>query len=450
MKTPRYVEIYEQFKKMILEGRYEEHQKLPSKRKLGETLKVSPLTIEAAYLQLIAEGYVYAIEKKGYFVSKKVEQRLSQESQKDKVMKPHVKKDYLYSFETNVVDTTLFPNATWAKLSREAISENHHEMLNHTPVQGLDLLRREISKYLALYRGIDVSEDQIIIGSGSTSLISMIVEIIGRDAHYAIEKPGYSRIEQLLMSNDVNLEHITVDHEGLSVENLKKRPIQAVHVTPSHQFPTGVVMPISRRIELLNWAMENDSYVIEDDYDSEFRFQGKPIPALFGLDQNDRVIYMNTFSKSLAPSLRMSYMVLPKHLLSCYEGISSYHGCTVPTFDQYVLYKFMNGGYFERHINRMRNHYREKLDWIRRYVQPYAWLDLHGDEAGLHFMMEVKTGLKSQVLKDLLEEKSIQLSVIDHDILYQHPCLVIGYSGIPKDQLSASFDALFETINPKT
>lgn len=448
MNTPRYVLIYEQFKKMILEDKYEEHQKLPSKRKLGETLKVSPLTVEAAYLQLIAEGYVYAIEKKGYFVSKKVEQILSREFPKDKVIKPLIKKNYKYSFETNVVDTTLFPNATWAKLSREAISENHHEMLNHTPVQGLDLLRREISKYLALYRGIDVSENQIIIGSSSTSLISMIVEIIGRDAHYAIEKPGYARIEQLLLSNDVNLEHIGVDQEGISVNDLKKRSIQAVHVTPSHQFPTGVVMPISRRIELLNWAMEHDAYVIEDDYDSEFRFQGKPIPALFGLDQNDRVIYMNTFSKSLAPSFRMSYMVLPKHLMGCYEGISQYHGCTVPTFDQYVLYKFMNGGYFERHINRMRNHYREKLEWIRRYVQKFTWIDLHGDEAGLHFMMEVKTEKKSQELKILLEESGIQLSIIDHEILYQYPCLVIGYSGIAQDHLRSSFDALIQTIKP--
>lgn len=448
MKTLRYVEIYEQFKKLIVQGKYEEHQKLPSKRKLGETLKVSALTVEKAYLQLIAEGYVYAIEKKGYFVSKKVEQILSTEIKKDQVIKPIIKKNFKYSFETNVVDTRLFPNATWAKLSREAISENHHEMLNHTPVQGLNLLRLEISKYLALYRGIDVSENQIIIGSGSTSLISMIVEIIGRNAHYGIEKPGYKRIEQLLLSNDVNLSHIEIDENGISVNELKERKIHAVHVTPSHQFPTGVVMPISRRIELLNWAMEHHGYVIEDDYDSEFRFQGKPIPALFGLDQNDRVIYMNTFSKSLAPSLRMSYMVLPKHLMGYYEGISQYHGCTVPTFDQYVLYKFMNGGYFERHINRMRNHYREKLEWIRRYVQPFSWIELHGDEAGLHFMMEVKLGKVSQELKKLLLENEIQLSVIEHEALYKHPCLVMGYSGIPKENLKTYFDALLEVIKP--
>ncbi len=448
MNKPRYVEIYDQFKKMISDGKYEENHKLPSKRKLAESLKVSPLTIEAAYLQLIAEGYVYSVEKKGYFVAKRVSQILSELPKKESIMKEPVRHKYQYSFETNIVDTELFPNATWAKLSREVISENHHEMLNHTPVQGLDLLRKEISKYLAVYRGIDVLENQIIIGSGSTSLVNMIVEIIGRNQVYAIEKPGYTRIEQILLSNDVVLHHLDIDHDGLSVDELNEQKIKAVHVTPSHQYPTGIVMPISRRIELLNWAYSTHGYVIEDDYDSEFRFQGKPIPALFGLDQNDRVIYMNTFSKSLAPSFRMSYMVLPKHLMSCYDSISIYQGCTVPTFDQYVLYKFMNGGYFERHINRMRNHYRDKLDWILHFVQPYSWLKLHGVDAGLHFLMEVMTEKTVEAIKKSLSQAHIQLSVIEHQRLYDHPCLVIGYSGIPKENLSEYFTKLIETIKP--
>lgn len=449
MKIARYVMIYNQFKQMILDGKYHEHHKLPSKRKLAESMKVSPLTVDAAYQQLIAEGYVYAIEKKGFFVAKTNELVLGKSIIDEEKLEKNHEKTYLFSFETNVVDTKLFPNATWAKLSREAISENHHEMLNYIPAKGLDVLRNEIVNYLALYRGINVSREQVIIGSGSTSLINMIVEILGRNKIYGVEKPGFSRIEQLFIANDVHLTYVPIDQMGLSVLELKNKPISVIHVTPSHQYPTGIVMPISRRIELLNWAMENHTYIIEDDYDSEFRYQGKPIFALRGLDQNDRVIYMNTFSKSLAPSFRMSYMVLPKHLLNRYHTMSTYHGCTVPTFDQYVMYKFMNGGYFERHVNRMRNYYRQKLELIRNYLQTYTWMKFHGDEAGLHFMIEIIGEENEEELKKKIEKASIKISVLVYKKLFMYPCLIIGYSGIPMDEITHYLDALIEAIAPK-
>ena len=442
MKKALYVEVYEQFKRLILEQTFKEHQKLPSKRKLAESLKVSPLTVEAAYQQLIAEGYVYAIEKKGYYVSKQIE-FLVQLPHDVSIEIKHEKheKTYRYQFETNVVDTNMFPNATWAKLSREVISENHHEMLNVTPPQGLEELRIEIAKYLEIYRGMHVTPDRIVIGSGSTSMISMIIEMLGRYRNYGIEKPGFTRIEQIFLAQNTHLEYISVDV-------LKKKHIQAVHVTPSHQYPLGIVMPISRRIELLNWAMEHKTYIIEDDYDSEFRFQGKPIPALHSLDQNDRVIYMNTFSKSLAPSFRMSYMVIPQHLMGIYQHMSSYHGCTVPTFEQYVLYKFMNGGFFERHINRMRNHYREKLELIRQLISPYPWIKLHGDEAGLHFLMEIMTGDTISHIKSKLEKFKIHAVIIEDQQIVNHPCLLIGYSGIEMKDIKHAFTNLIQTLKP--
>lgn len=450
MRKKLYVDIYEQFKRLILEKKYQENQKLPSKRKLAESLKVSPLTIEAAYQQLIAEGYLYAIEKKGYYVAKQVEIKLTNSAINFQVTPTKNQNTYTYSFETNVVDTTLFPNATWAKLSREVISENHHEMLNVTAPQGLDELRIEIAKYLEIYRGMHVTPDRIVIGSGSTSMMSMIIELLGRNQRYAIEKPGFNRIEQLFTANNVHIDHIPVDFEGLSVESLSKQMVHAVHVTPSHQYPLGIVMPISRRIELLNWALEKHAYIIEDDYDSEFRFQGKPIPALQGLDQNDRVIYMNTFTKSLAPSFRMSYMVIPHHLMKKYHHISSYHGCTVPTFEQYILYKFMNGGFFERHINRMRNYYREKLELIRNLVNPLEWIKLHGDDAGLHFIMEVKTSDSVQTLKMRLNQAKIHATVIEDQRIFLNPCLIIGYSGIEMKSIKPSFSTLIEAIKPQS
>jgi len=448
MRNVLYVDIYEQFKRLILEKKYEENQKLPSKRKLAASLKVSPLTVEAAYQQLIAEGYVYAIEKKGYFVSKQVDLKLTNAQFNFESISKKVQDPYLYSFETNVVDTTLFPNATWAKLSREVISENHHEMLNITAPQGLEELRIEIAKYLEIYRGMHVTPDRIVIGSGSTSMISMIIELLGRHQKYAIEKPGFHKIEQLFLANNTHIDYIPIDEQGLSVETLKNRNIHAVHVTPSHHYPLGIVMPISRRIELLNWATQKKAYIIEDDYDSEFRFQGKPIPALHGLDQNDRVIYMNTFTKSLAPSFRMSYMVLPQHLMHKYHQMSSYHGCTVPTFEQYVLYKFMHRGYFERHINRMRNHYREKLEVIRDLIYPHPWIKLHGDDAGLHFMMEINTQDHLLTLKKRLEQAKIHATVIEDQNVFSHPCIIIGYSGIEMKMIEPSFSALIEAIKP--
>lgn len=449
----RYVEIYEQFKHMILEGKMVEHQKLPSKRKLADNLKVSPLTVEAGYQQLIAEGYVYAIEKKGYFVHKQVELMLSKKESEVMFEHEQEKPTFKYNFETNIVDTSLFPNTTWARLSREVISENHHEMLNMTPPQGLIDLRIEISRYLEIYRGMDVSPDQIILGSGTTSMIGLLIELLGRKKVYAIEKPGYHRIEQLFKAHEVVIKHIPLDQMGIQIDHLISSHAHVVHVTPSHQYPTGVVMPISRRVELLNWAVHQQGYIIEDDYDSEFRFQGKPIPALQGLDHNDRVIYMNTFTKSLAPSFRMSYMVLPKHLMNRYHELSSYHGCTVPTFEQYVLYKFMHGGFFERHINRMRNHYRMKLEKIKSILLQYPNIIMHGDEAGLHFILEVVIQDSEEKIREKLKSSSFQITVLDeHERkhLFPYPCLLMGYSGISLEKIEEVCHELLHVLGLNT
>lgn len=452
MKTLKYMEVYENMKRLILNGTYQAYQKVPSKRKLAQTLNVSPLTVESAYEQLIAEGYLYSIEKKGYFVNKQVEMIVSRTDEINDVTidEPDESfEDDILRFPTNVVDTSVFPNATWAKLSREVIAENHHEMYNHVPAQGLKELREEIARYLSLYRGMNVSHERIIIGSGSTSLIGMIVELLGRKKHYAMESPGFKKIEQLFIANDVKLSYIGLDHEGLDSKQLALLNPDVIHVTPSHQFPTGIVMPISRRIELLNWATSHESYIIEDDYDSEFRFSGKPIPALQGVDQNDRVIYMNTFTKSLAPSFRMSYMVLPKHLMPSYRELSSYHSCTVPTFEQYVLYKFMKQGYFERHIHRMSQLYREKLEKIFTILNKHSEIHVKGYETGLHFLLEIRTDEHLDDLVVRLKKQKIHVISLQNK-QHVHPTLVIGYSGITLDQIQSHVNKLIHAIIHQT
>ena len=453
-KETLYVSLYKHIKKMIVDDKYKEGQKLPSKRKLAEHLKISPLTVEAAYQQLIAEGYVYAIEKKGYYIDQKVELVKSLSNKKrdvNNIEKP-VDQEYKYAFKTNVVDTSLFPNTVWAKLSREVLSENHHEMLNITHPQGVLMLRVEIAKYLELYRGMKVDESQIVIGSGSSSLISLLIELLGRDNHYAIENPCYTKNYHLYQGNNVELSLISLDESGIRIDDLEKSKAQIVHITPSHQFPMGIVMPIQRRIELLNWSNRlTGRYIIEDDYDSEFRYQGKPIPALQGFYENEQVIYMNTFTKTLAPSFRMNYMVIPHKLLPRYHHMMSYHGCTVPNFEQFIMHKFMQGGYFERHINRMRNQYRIKLEQIIKITENYASVTIKGYDTGLHFLMEIDTlsSEESLVLKALKNHIYVTgLNSYDHSKVKEHhkPTLVLGYSGLKNDEIEDALLALIQAL----
>ncbi len=453
-KEPLYVSLYKHVKTMIVEDKYIEGQKLPSKRKLAQDLKLSPLTVEAAYQQLIAEGYVYSIEKKGYFVDKKVElietnqRKIHHEQRRISPEEPV----YQYAFKTNVVDTSLFPNTTWAKLSRTVLSENHHEMLNKIHPQGLDLLRREISRYLELYRGIKADEDQIVIGSGSSSLINILIELLSRDKHYAIENPGYKKNYQIYNGNNVKLSLVSLDDSGLAIDELRHTNAQVVHITPSHQFPMGIVMPIQRRYELLNWANRSvGRYIIEDDYDSEFRFQGKPIPALQGFDHSDKVIYMNTFTKTLAPSFRMNYMVLPKRLLSQYQKMMTYHGCTVPNFEQFVMYKFMHEGFFERHINRMQKAYREKIEIITKTIELYPNVKIKGYDTGLHFLLEIDSDIPEETIVTHVIKNHIYVTGLkSYDLKKMEntnkPTLVLGYSGIEISEIKQAIESLMNIL----
>ena len=362
-----------------------------------------------------------------------------------------MKDSYTYEFKTNIVDTSIFPNATWAKLAREVLSENKHEMLNESNPKGMELLRYEIARFLEVYRGMTVDVEQIVVGSGTTSLISTIVELLGRNKTYAIEDPSYHKIFQLFSSNDVNLIPIPLDTLGMELKTLMQSDASVIHITPSHQFPTGIVMPIQRRAELLNWASTNNRFIIEDDYDSEFRFTGKPIPSLQSIDQNDCVIYMNTFTKTLAPSFRMSYMILPKKLLSSYEKISSYQSCTVPNFEQYIMYKFMHGRFFERHIFRMKKLYKQKIDVITETLSPYPHMEVLGLDVGLHSLLVVKGHKDEEGLIKHLESENIYIRGLHgyyvHKKHVNETTLILGYSGIPLNALKESLHALINSIN---
>lgn len=450
-KTYLYEEIYEHLKHLIEKDILNENDLMPSKRKLAEQFKVSPLTVEKAYVQLMDEGYVYSIEKKGYFVGKKVVLFKPNRDIKDYRFHEKEKESYRYDFSTSHVDTEYFPNQVWAKLAREVLSEQHHQMLNDVDSMGLYDLRVEIAKHLDIYRGIEIDPKQILIGSSSTQLLSVVIELLGRNQIYGIEDPAYPKIYHILNTLDIEVDMIGVDQNGLIIDELKKSKINVMHAVPSHQFPLGVTMSIQRKKELLNWVYEKkDRYIIEDDYDSEFKYQGKPIEAIKGLDTLDKVIYMNTFSKSLAPSFRVAYVVLPKRLLKSFDQISSYHRCTVPNFEQYILYKFMNTGSFTRHLHRMMKVYKQKLDIILNMMKYESNIRISGYESGLHFILSFKSYISEYDMIQKLKTNSIKVSGVKayiniHENLSEDINLVVGYAGISLSDLEDGFKMLLDT-----
>jgi GntR family transcriptional regulator/MocR family aminotransferase len=449
-KVPIYVQLYQFIRSQIENGLMEANEKLPSKRKLSNHLKISQITVDSAYQQLVVEGYIKSVAKSGFYVEEYGNHDFINNYKHEEPIISKIKEVYIIDFKTNVVDTNLFPNKTWAKLAREVLSENSYEMVNVTNPQGLYELREEIAKYLQEYRGINVHPDQIILGAGSDLLIGLIIQLIGRTSVYAIENPGYSKVYQIFKYYDVTTIPIGLDEYGLKVSELEETKANLVQVTPSHQFPTGSIMPIRRRLELLNWANKDPNhYILEDDYDSEFRFYGQPIPALQGLD-NNKVIYLNTFTKTIAPSLRISYLVLPINLLNKYIINQTYYSCSIPNFDQYILYKFMQGGYFERHINRMRNTYKERLESLIDTLNKSSLADIvkvYGHDAGLHFMLQVNNNMTETEIVNAAKGVGIKVYGLSG---YYHldnssipkSTIVIGYSSLTITEIQTAINLL--------
>jgi GntR family transcriptional regulator/MocR family aminotransferase len=446
-EAPLYKQLYGFVKNEIKKGIIKAGDKLPSKRGLSSHLRISQNTIEIAYQQLAAEGYIKSVPKSGFFVCDIEElpapsaiktRRILQNNQEPKP------KQYRYDFKTNTVDTAFFPFSTWVKVSKEIMHDENRELLKTTHPQGDYLLRESISKYLHEYRGVNCLPGQIIIGAGTEYLLGLIIQILGRNRVYAIESPGYPKTYKILKSNNANIDFIDLDEQGLKVDDLAKSDSNVAYVTPSHHFPLGIIMPVARRMQLLKWANRSeDRYIIEDDYDSEFRFNGRPIPALQGLDVNEKVIYISTFSKSIAPSIRISYMVLPTPLLQRFKDDFSFYSSTVSRFEQYTLYRFIHGGYFERHLNRMRNVYRSRKDALIEEIKKLPIgdkIEIIGENAGLHLLLKVYGGFTEEELISRAEEVGIKLYGLSDYYLkttvnMPTNVVVIGYSNYEKSEI---------------
>lgn len=377
-----YEKLYEEIKNSILSGELRDGAKLPSKRAQAERLGVSVITVENAYAQLLAEGYIASRERSGYFVcAGDMTQPQSTEPAADDFSEtqPEV---------ATAPGNTIFPFSVWTRLMRTVILEKGSALLSPVPPGGAPDLQHAISNHLKAYRGISVPPHRIIVGAGTEYLNNLLVQLLGNNLTYAVENPGYHKPAQIYRLNGALCLPISLDSQGISAQELYYKNVDVVHISPAHNFPTGIVMPISRRMELMKWAVRRNGFIIEDDYDSEFRWAGKPLPTMFGLDRSGRVIYMNTFSMTIAPSVRISYICLPHELYERWQERLGFCSCPVPAFEQYTLARFISGGHFERHINRMRKHYRQVRELTLRLAGMYNG-GISEESAGLHFLLDI-------------------------------------------------------------
>ena len=321
---------------------------------------------------------------------------------------------YFADFTSNQTQSELFPFTVWTRMIREVLGENQIQLMTNPPCGGIYPLREAIAKYLKEFRGMTVLPEQIIIGAGTEYLYGLLIQLLGTDKIYAVENPGYRKIAKIYRSWKVACEYIDMDEEGVQIGELQRKRVDILHISPSHHYPTGIVMPVSRRYELLGWAAKSNShYIIEDDYDSELRLGGQPIPTMQSIDVSDRVIYMNTFTKTLASTVRISYMILPPPLLEQFYERLSFYSCSVSNFEQYTLGKFIEEGFFEKHINRLRNHYHKKRDILLGAIRESRLGDLvhiSGEEAGVHFLMEIQTEKEEEEFLTCAQTQGIRLS----------------------------------------
>ena len=441
--VPLYEALYRCIRADILSGVLKPGEKLPSKRALAENLEVSKITVEAAYSQLLSEGYIRSREKVGYFVEAIRRQAVPTTTESVPAAEPE--KPLL---DLTGAGTVRFPFSVWTRLQREVMLDYGEKLLLPMPNQGIFELRKAISDHLAAFRGLHAPPENILVGAGTDFLYNILIQLLGRDLIYAVEEPGYGKIRKIYAAGGVACVSAAMDHQGVRPDSLMEARV--LHISPSHHFPTGLVTPVSRRLELLDWARENGGYIIEDDYDSEFRFDAHPMSAMQSLDHSGRVIYMNSFSKTLAPSIRISYMVLPDALLARFQEKLGFYGCTVPSFEQYTLARFLSGGHFEKHINRMRKFYRARRNRVITLLRncPMAErLEILEQDAGLHFLLRIDTKLSDRELTDHLRSYGIRIHALSH---YYHltgentHCLVVNYAGLDEEVLARVLEAATE------
>lgn len=446
---PMYLQIYHQVKKDIEQGNIAHGERLPGIRTLAQTLGVARNTVNQAYTQLAVEGYIQARHGSGFFVldtSSKFAERnyVPQDINNLSVERPESEQSVSpYDFQYGTLSYEQFPFKLWRKYTSQILLSSQKEVVNQYPdKQGDLLLRQEIKKHLYRSRGMVCCEEQIIIGSGLHYSLNILCTLLRREnSTIAMEEPGYNGARDVFINNNYNLYAIPASKDGLNLSDLHSSDACAAYVTPSHQFPYGTVMPIFQRKELLNWANVRDTYIIEDDYDSELRYDANPVPTLYSLDTEDRTIYIGTFSKSLSPSLRVNYMVLPISLLRKYYSLFRSHNSPVSWLTQRVLATYMRDGNYENHIRKICITYKRRHDvFVKEAAKMFGRkVILHGRGAGLHFVLEFPDGEEQDWLIKQAEKVGVKVYFMTPFWNNRNDCprntIFAGYSLLSEQQI---------------
>ena len=350
---PAYLQLYKFLRNDIVEGVYEYNTKLPSKRILADESGVSTITVEHAYALLCDEGYAEARERSGYFVIFQKEDGFAttNDNLDSSVIMPHGNQNSNHNF----------PYSVLCKTMRKVMVTYEEVLMDKSPNAGCIEFRNALKSYLARNRGLHVEIEQIVIGSGTEYLYGLMVELFGREKVFAIESPSYNKIEQIYQISGINYDSLPLTKDGIDSVSLAKTKADILHTTPYRSYPSGVTATASKRHEYIRWSGKGERYIIEDDFESEFSVSTKPMETLFSLSDYDNVIYMNSFSKTISPAIRVAYIVLPKKLVVPFYEKLGFYSCTVPTFEQFMLTDLLNSGEFERYINRVRRNKRKEL-----------------------------------------------------------------------------------------
>lgn len=448
-KSPLYEQLYAAVKNDILNAAIKPGTRLPSKRSLSEHLGISKVTVETAYSMLADEGFISSVEKKGYYAR---EVLLTGTREKKGKIEPEPNE------HSPMPGAEKFPFSVWSRLMRESTLNHAGDFLSPVPYNGVAKLREAISVYLSENRGMRVSPSSVIIGAGTEYLYGLIIQLLGSDKRYAIEEPYYGKIPQVYAAHGINCGYISMDSEGISIESLQTSGADVIHISPAHHFPTGTVTSGKRRQDILKWAAGSESrYIIEDEYDSEFRFTGKPIPPMQSWDSDGKVIYINTFSKTISPSVRISYMILPEKLEKEFRNKLGFYSCTVAALEQYTLADFIGRGHFERHISRMKRFYRLLRDELIAIIgaSPMAEkCSILEPDSGLHFVLRLNTSLSDTRISEYCTGRGIRISFLSE---YYHNkadapghMMLVNYSVTDAAAFAEAINCINEVISSES
>lgn len=444
---PVYIQLYEYIKEEIIKGNIKADQKLPSIREASNSLKLSKTTIENAYYQLLVEGYIDSIPKKGYFViNLSVNFNISTKELSNLSSSNNVPQQKEIDFINAGADVNSFDFILWKKLYNKIILEKEELLYSSGNTQGEYELRKEIAEFVKNTKGANCTPNQIVVGAGVQYLLGILISVISNDySTAAVEDPGYKKAEYIFEDYNLKVSKIPVTEDGLSLEELKKFTSTLVYISPSHQYPLGSVMPINKRLKILDWAKKSNSLIIEDDYDSIIRFESMPVPCLQGLDKNDSVIYLGSFSKILVPSLRISYMILPSKLLNDYEDIKERFTQSSSKIDQLTLAKFIEEGYMEKQLRKVGRIYKKKINELTKCINDNSDnIKVLNADSGLHIVIEAMTKKESCNIIKSAVKNNIYLEIIKRT---QNKVLIsLNYSGIKVEEISQFVNLLTNSI----